>query len=252
MNEKLVDGLKRRFETIEKAQFRGNQHIAYVEYFTFILQNPLTTTTAKGLLLQEGHFLNKNLLSYLFATSVLTDNYSLILKEIDYIQSYIQETLDEKKKGKGIKLTEKDVRSIAERNNQKTNELEKETDLNLLNVFHHKLIDRLHGMVIKIPLTFSKLRGIALASDPSKFYKPANGSDRLEYLSKIIQKKGISILSRDLSQNVGKKRHINQMIIVSTAIKNINETIKKKLVLKHNVILNNDRYMLNTEDYDYL
>jgi hypothetical protein len=250
MNQELIDGLKRRFEMVEKNKHSNNHSLALLEYFSFIIKNPLILNTSKDILKNKNYF-NDEILVHLLIASMQNENSSLIKKgENDRITKFLDSIVQGYEKEKGIKLTREDLGKLEAGRKQRVSEFEKEETLNNLSVFQNELIDNLSGARLKISLSFSRIKGIYLSSNPTKYYRPKGASNRLDYLEKLIKKNGDPLAEKALTK--GQKKNPNSRFVVSGEIKEINELAMKKLSLKNKVILGESGYRVNTTDYDFI
>ena len=241
MNEDLADGLKRRFETIEKNKYAGNRTLSFLEYFSFIINNSLLLDITKNLL-KKSEYISDEMLEYILIVSQQNNNSSLLDSKVPRIRIFFKEVIKSLNEKKNIKFTNEDIIELEKDRKRKIWGLKDETFLNDFTVFHNKILDNLSGTRPKTSL-------ICLSSNISKCYKPRGASNRLDYLEILIRKNGEPVSAKILAKKL--KVGVNYRVVVSNELKNINEIIKNKLSLKNEVILGKDGYRLNTADYEF-
>ena len=244
MYNSLAQSLQRKFDLVQKNQYSYTQHISTFEYFTFILNNETLEKIAEEILC-TNYCLNDNILMDLMIVSIQTQNYSLLHAESTPLKKFCKKMFniatEEVKNPLIFAFAEKEL-----------DKFEDEKKLNNFTIFHNKILDRLFSTEDnqKTKVIFSSNKGLYLKSNPKKFYKPQKGSARLTYLQKIIKSNGKILHGKDLVVN--SYLEDNKRIVLSNAIKEINQLIISKLSLKNNVILTGEGYHSNTDDYEFI
>jgi hypothetical protein len=105
MNQGLIDGLNRRFETVEKSTFFDSQGSAFVDYFSYIIKNPLLLTISKRIL--ENKNMIEGLLSFVIVACLKNNDYSLIHVRKPGIKKVLDVIIQDYKKEKDVKLKKK-------------------------------------------------------------------------------------------------------------------------------------------------